>query len=123
MHGSGFSGFTPSRRKVEQEMDFIRLLTYDLFSLNFPVVDYMLIPSFTDPYAYDVKIRMDLQCVKPELYNDFAELNMFDSRIIVRQGKRLEIKMSIHKHRIDATPAIAKYLLKLIHVICYEQPS
>jgi hypothetical protein len=123
MTGSGSTSSQRGVRRVEQEMDFIRLLTYDLFSLNFPVYDFMLIPSFTEPYAYHVKIRIGLQCVKPEIYNDFAEFNFFDSRIIIMQGSRLEIKMSIHKDRISATPAIAKYLLKLIHVLCYEQPS
>jgi hypothetical protein len=108
---------------VRREMDFIKLLTYDLFSLNFPVSDYLLIPSFTDPYGYHTKIRIDLQCVKPELYNDFAEFSFFDSRIIITQGSKMEIKMSIHKDKIDMVPAIAKYLLKLIHVLCYEQPS
>jgi len=109
------------RREVKS--DFIKLLTYDLFSLNFPVSDYLLIPSFTYPYAYHVKIRLDLQCVKPELYNDFAEFSMFNSRIIIMQGNILEIKISIHKKEINKLPAIAKYLLKLIHVLCYEQPS
>ena len=105
------------------EREFIKLLTYDLFSLNFPVFDYMLIPSFTYPYAYHVKIRLDLQCVKPEIYNSFAEFNMFNSRIIIMQRNRLEIKMSIYEKEIDTLPVIAKYLLKLIHVLCYEQPS
>jgi len=109
------------RREVKS--DFIKLLTYDLFSLNFPVSDYMLIPSFTYPYAYHVKIRLDLQCAKPELYGDFAEFSIFNSRIIVMQRNRLEIKMAIHEKEINTLPVIAKYLLKLIHVLCYEQPS
>jgi hypothetical protein len=83
----------------------------------------MLIPSFTYPYAYHVKMRIDLQCVKPELYNNFAELNVFGSRIIIMQRNRLEIKMSIHDKEINTLLAIVKYLLKLIHVLCYEQPS
>jgi|GEM_PF-4318041 len=41
-----------------QVRDFIKLVTYDLFSLNFPVTDYMLIPSFTYPYAYHVKCAL-----------------------------------------------------------------
>ncbi len=110
-------------RRVDEEMNFIRLLTYDLFSLNFPVVDYMLIPSFTDPYGYHVNICLDLRCAEPELFANTAEFNMFDSKILVMQGKRLEIKISIHKYRISVVPVIAKYLLKLIHVLCYEQPS
>jgi hypothetical protein len=105
------------------DSDFIRLVTYDLFSLNFPVSDYMLIPSFTYPYAYHVKIRIDLKCVKPEIYNNFAELSIFNSRVIIMQGNRLEIRMSIHEKEINKLPAIARYLLKLIHVLCYEQPS
>jgi hypothetical protein len=109
--------------RVKQEMDFVKLLTYDLFSLNFPVFDYLLIPSFTYPYAYHVKIRIALQCVKPEIYNNFAELDMFNSRIIIMQGNRLEIKMSIHEKEINKLPAIAGFLLKLVHVLCYEQPS
>jgi hypothetical protein len=114
------SGSTGQRGMVS---DFIKLVTYDLFSLNFPVTDYMLIPSFTYPYAYHVKIRIDMQCVNPEIYNDFARLNLFGSRIIIRQGGRIEIQMSIHEKGINMLPAIAKYLLKLIHVLCYEQPS
>ncbi len=110
-------------REVRQEMNFIRLLTYDLFSLNFPVSDYMLIPSFTDPYGYHVNIRLDLQCASPELIANTAEFDILDSKILIMQGKRLEIKISIHKYRISAMPAIAKYLLKLIHVLCYEKPS
>jgi hypothetical protein len=106
---------------VKWEFDFIKLLTYDLFSLNFPVSDYMLIPSYTYPYDYHVKMRIDLQCVKPELYNDFAEFKMFDSRVIITQGRELEVRMSIYK--ISTLPVIVKYLLKLIHVLCYEQPS
>jgi hypothetical protein len=105
------------------DSDFIKLLTYDLFSLNFPVSDYMLIPSFTYPYAYHTKIRIDLKCVKPEIYNNFAELNIFRNRVIIMQGNRLEIKMSIHEKEINTLPVIIKYLLKLIHVLCYEQPS
>jgi hypothetical protein len=111
------------RVDVRREMDFIKLLTYDLFSLNFPISDYMLIPSFTYPYAYHVKICIDMQCVNPEIYNDFASLNMFGSRIVIRQGSRIEIRMSIHEKEINKLPAIAGYLLKLIHVLCYGQPS
>jgi hypothetical protein len=102
-------------------MTLIKLLTYDLFSLNFPLSDYMLIPSFTEPYDYHVKIRIDLQCAKPEIYNNFAELKIFGSRIIITQGNKLEVRMSIYK--ISTLPVIVKYLLKLIHVLCYEQPS
>jgi hypothetical protein len=108
-------------RPRSSESDFIKLLTYDLFSLNFPVSDYMLIPSFTEPYDYHAKIRIDLQCVKPEIYNDFAELEILGSRIVIMQGKELEVRMSIYK--ISTLPVIVKYLLKLIHVLCYEQPS
>jgi hypothetical protein len=99
------------------------LLTYDLFSLNFLISDYNLIPSFTDPYGYHVRIRIDLQCVSPELYSNVAEFNIFNSRIVIMQGKKLEIGMSIHKYEINTVPVIVKYLLKLIHVLCYEQPS
>jgi hypothetical protein len=110
--------------KVEQEMDFIKLLTYDLFSLNFPVVDYMLIPSFTDPYDYHVGIRFNLQCVKPELIANTAEFNILESMVLIMQEKKeLAIKISIHKGKVGTLPAIVKYLLKLIHVLCYEQPS
>jgi hypothetical protein len=108
---------------VSDFMDFIKLLTYDLFSLNFPISDYMLIPSFTYPYAYHVKIRIDLQCIGSEIYNDFVRLNMLDNRIIIRQMGDLEIRISIHEDKINTLPVIAKYLLKLIHVLCYEQPS
>jgi len=108
---------------VKWESAFVRLLTYDLFSLNFPVSDYMLIPSFTDPYGYHVGIRIDLQCVSSELHSNFAEFEMFGSYVLIMQGKRLEIKISIHKYGVKALPAITKYLLKLIHVLCYEKPS
>jgi hypothetical protein len=110
--------------KVEQEMNFIKLLTHDLLSLNFPLSDYMLIPSFTDPYDYHVMIHLNLQCVKPELIANTAEFDVLGSMILVMQGKKgLSIKISIHKGRVDTLPAIVKYLLKLIHVLCYERPS
>jgi hypothetical protein len=109
---------------VRQEMDFIKLLTYDLFSLNFPVSDYMLIPSYTDPYDYHVGIRFNLHCVKSELIANTAEFNLFGSMILVMQREEgLAIKISIHKGRVGTLPVIVKYLLKLIHVLCYEQPS
>jgi hypothetical protein len=109
---------------VKRESDFVRLLTYDLFSLNFPIADYMLLPSFTDPYGYHVGIRIDLQCVSPELHYNLAEFVMFGSYVLIMQGKaRLEIKISIHKYGVGTLPAITKYLLKLIHVLCYEKPS
>jgi hypothetical protein len=109
--------------KVKREFDFVRLLTHDLFSLNFPVSDYMLIPSFTDPYSYHAIIRIDLRCVSPEIYNNFAEFTIYDSKIYIIQEDMIRIKISIHKDAMNALPAITKYLLKLIHVLCYEQPS
>jgi hypothetical protein len=105
---------------VKWETAFIRLLTYDLFSLNFPVSDYMLIPSYTYPYDYHVKIRIAMRCTEPEIYNDFAEFVIFNNRIVVRQGRDLEIKISIAD--LKMLPSIVKYLLKLIHVLCYERP-
>ena len=108
---------------VKWESAFVRLLTYDLFSLNFPVSDYMLIPSFTDPYHYHVMFRISMQCVEPEIYSNVAELTISKSndRIVIMQGRRgLEIKISIAD--LSTLPSIAKYLLKLIHVLCYERP-
>ena len=108
---------------VEWKSAFIKLLTYDLLSLNFPVYDYMLIPSFTYPYDYFVKLRIDLECVKPEIYNNFAELTISNNRVIIRQEKDLLIRISIHKDGLNALPSIIKYLMKLIYVLCYERPT
>jgi hypothetical protein len=107
-----------------ERSDFIKLLTYDLFSLNFPVSDYMFVPSFAEPYDYHVNIRTNLQCASPELYANLAEFNVLNSRVIIMQGRSgLEIQISIYKDRVNTLPVIVKYLLKLIHVLCYEQPS
>jgi hypothetical protein len=111
-------------KKVKNtERELIELLTYDLFSLNFPVTDYMLIPSFTYPYSYHVKLALGLQCVNPEIYVDFARFNIFGTRIVVEQKSELVIRMSIHKDELQTLPAIVRYLLKLIHVLCFERPS
>jgi hypothetical protein len=105
------------------ERELIELLTYDLFSLNFPVTDYMLIPSFTHPYSYHVKLALGLQCVNPEMFVDFARFNIFGTRIVIEQRSELVIRMSIHKDELQTLPAIVRYLLKLIHVLCFERPS
>jgi hypothetical protein len=108
------------KRETVKRGTVIRLLTYDLFSLNFPVSDYLLIPSYTYPYDYHVKIRIAMRCVEPEIYSNFAELIFNQNRVVIMQGRDLEIKISVVN--LDMLPSIAKYLLKLIHVLCYERP-
>ncbi len=113
-----------SKVESKYDSDFVRLLTYDLLSLNFPVYDYLLLPSFTEPYDYHAIIRINLRCAKPEIYNNFAELDILHgTKIYISQGDKIKIKISIHKDDMGALPAIVKYLSKLLYVLCYEQPS